>query len=153
MTSHLRMNAIYWGLTALCTMRNKEALDREEMIEFVMSCWDDEAGLFDWYANWTSLIFKAGAFGAHPGHDAHILSTLSGIQILITQGALDRLDIPRVVKCASSTTLLDAVTHPPVSHPFSSATFRSLRRRLLWRDRHQILVYCCPFIVVIGSTR
>lgn len=46
LTAHLRMNAIYWGLTALCIMGHQEALDREEMIEYVMSCWDDEAGLF-----------------------------------------------------------------------------------------------------------
>jgi len=82
MTAHLRMNAIYWGLTALCIMGHRDALDREEMIEFVTSCWDDEAG----------------AFGAHPDHDAHILSTLSAIQILVTQDALDRLDIDRVTK-------------------------------------------------------
>ena len=44
LTAHLRMNAIYWGLTALCIMDHQDALDREEMIEFVMSCWDDEAG-------------------------------------------------------------------------------------------------------------
>ena len=44
LTAHLRMNAIYWGLTALCIMGHQNALDREEMIEFVMSCWDDEAG-------------------------------------------------------------------------------------------------------------
>ncbi|KAF8435330.1 rab geranylgeranyltransferase [Boletus edulis BED1] len=75
------MNAIYWGLTALCIMGHKNALDREEMIEYVMSCWDEEAG----------------GFGAHPDHDAHILSTLSAIQILVTQDALDRLDVDRVV--------------------------------------------------------
>ena len=46
LTAHLRMNAIYWGLTALCIMGHKDALDREDMIEYVMSCWDDEAGLF-----------------------------------------------------------------------------------------------------------
>lgn len=45
LTAHLRLNAIYWGLTALCIMKHKDALDREEMIEFVMSCWDEEAGL------------------------------------------------------------------------------------------------------------
>ncbi|KZT66493.1 rab geranylgeranyltransferase [Daedalea quercina L-15889] len=83
LTAHLRMNAIYWGLTALCTMNHKDALNREEMIEFVMSCWDDEAG---------------GGFGAHPDHDAHIHSTLSAIQILIMQDALDRVDVDRVVK-------------------------------------------------------
>jgi len=82
MTAHLRMNAIYWGLTALCIMGHKDALDREEMINYVMSCWDDEAG----------------AFGAHPDHDAHILSTLSAIQILVTHDALDRVDVDRVAK-------------------------------------------------------
>ncbi|KAG5652548.1 hypothetical protein H0H81_004609 [Sphagnurus paluster] len=82
LTTHLRLNAIYWGLTALCIMGQKDALDRDEMIEFVMSCWDDEAG----------------TFGAHPDHDAHLLSTLSAIQILVTHDALDRVDIPRVVK-------------------------------------------------------
>ncbi|KAG8967020.1 hypothetical protein FRC03_010867 [Tulasnella sp. 419] len=81
MTSHLRMNAVYWGLTALCIMDRKDALDRDEMIEFVMSCWDD----------------AQGGFGAFPGHDAHVLATLSAIQILVMQNALDRLDIPRVV--------------------------------------------------------
>jgi geranylgeranyl transferase type-2 subunit beta len=44
LTAHLRMNAVYWGLTALCIMGHKEALSRGEMIDFVMSCWDDEAG-------------------------------------------------------------------------------------------------------------
>ncbi|KAF8881000.1 rab geranylgeranyltransferase [Infundibulicybe gibba] len=82
LTAHLRLNAIYWGLTALCIMGRQDALDRDEMIAFVMSCWDEEAG----------------AFGAHPDHDAHLLPTLSGIQILIMQDALDRVDVPRVVE-------------------------------------------------------
>jgi geranylgeranyl transferase type-2 subunit beta len=38
-----------------------------------------------------------GAFGAHPRHDAHMLPTLSGIQILIMHDALDRLDKDRVI--------------------------------------------------------
>jgi hypothetical protein len=38
------MNAVYWGLTALCIMKHKDALDAEETIEYVVSCWDDEAG-------------------------------------------------------------------------------------------------------------
>ena len=46
LTAHLRMNAVYWGLTALCIMGHKDALDRDEMVDFVMSCWDEEAGLF-----------------------------------------------------------------------------------------------------------
>ncbi|KJA24695.1 hypothetical protein HYPSUDRAFT_76304 [Hypholoma sublateritium FD-334 SS-4] len=82
LSSHLRLNAVYWGFTALNILGRPEALDRDEMIAFVMSCWDDEAG----------------AFGAHPAHDAHLLSTLSAVQILLMQDALDRVDAPRVVK-------------------------------------------------------
>jgi len=44
MTEHLRLNGVYWGLTALCIMGKQDALDREEMVEYVMSCWDVEAG-------------------------------------------------------------------------------------------------------------
>jgi geranylgeranyl transferase type-2 subunit beta len=116
------MNAVYWGLTALCIMKHKEALDAEEMIEYVMSCWDDDAGACVRLrcdapacpshhtpslsassnpATDTSSPTK-GAFGAHPGHDAHILSTLSAIQILATHDALSRIDAPRTVDCTSS---------------------------------------------------
>ena len=42
-----RLNAVYWGLTALCIMGHQDALNREEMIDFVMSCWDEEAGRSD----------------------------------------------------------------------------------------------------------
>lgn len=42
-----------------------------------------------------------GGFGAHPEHDAHLLSTLSAIQILVMQDAVDRLNIPHVVNCKS----------------------------------------------------
>jgi len=82
LTAHLRLNAVYWGFTALSILGHPEALSRDEMIDFVMSCWDEEAG----------------AFGAHPDHDAHLLSTTSAIQILVTQDALDKIDKERVVK-------------------------------------------------------
>ena len=42
-----------------------------------------------------------GAFGAHPDHDAHLLSTLSAIQILTAQDAVDKVDVDRVVKCTA----------------------------------------------------
>ena len=84
-------------------MKHKDALNREEMIEFVMSCWDEEAGqaFSSETLHVTTLLTTnvAGGFGAHPDHDAHLLSTLSAIQILTIQNATDRLDIPRVVKC------------------------------------------------------
>ncbi|WVQ80578.1 hypothetical protein IAT38_002683 [Cryptococcus sp. DSM 104549] len=81
-TSHLRLNGIYWGLTALYMMGQPEALDRDGVIEYVLSCWDDEAG----------------TFGAHPGHDGHLLATLSGIQVMVMEDALDRVDIDRITQ-------------------------------------------------------
>ncbi|CEL52764.1 protein geranylgeranyltransferase type II [Rhizoctonia solani AG-1 IB] len=80
LTSHLRLNAVYWGFTAVSIMGQPAALDRDEMIEFVMSCWNE----------------KEGGFGTFPGHDAHVLSTLSAIQILTMQSATEMLDKARV---------------------------------------------------------
>ncbi|KAG8702713.1 hypothetical protein FRC09_004581 [Ceratobasidium sp. 395] len=82
LTLHLRLNAVYWGYNAVSVMGKPTSLEREDMIEFVMSCWDE----------------REGAFGTFPGHDAHILSTLSAIQILLMQDALNKLDKSRVTK-------------------------------------------------------
>lgn len=38
------MNGIYWGLTALALMGRQDALPRDEMIAWVMSCWNEEVG-------------------------------------------------------------------------------------------------------------
>jgi len=78
LTSHLRLNAVYWGLTALHVMGRPDVLDRAEMIEFVRGCWDE----------------RVGAFSPHPGHDAHLLSTLSALQTLIMQDAMDEFFTP-----------------------------------------------------------
>lgn len=60
------------------------------------------------------LISALGGFGAHPGHDAHILSTLSAIQILVTQDALDVLDVDRTVRCTSyKPHLISSLTSSP----------------------------------------
>jgi geranylgeranyl transferase type-2 subunit beta len=128
------MNAVYWGLTALCLMGHKDVLDAEETIEYVMSCWDDEAGTHKYpttipipipssslpllraapprnsKAKPLNLQAQIGAFGAHPGHDAHILSTLSAIQVLATHDALSRTNVPRVVDCMSLFPLLSRLT-------------------------------------------
>ncbi|CAE7143753.1 unnamed protein product [Rhizoctonia solani] len=82
LTSHLRLNAVYWGFTAVSIMDQPIALERDDMIDFVMSCWDDHEG----------------GFGTFPGHDAHVLSTLSAIQVLVMQNAAERLDKERVTK-------------------------------------------------------
>lgn len=75
MTEHLRLNGVYWGLTALHLLGYPQALPRDETIKFVLSCQHGDGG-----------------FGAAPGHDAHMLYTVSAVQILVTIDALDELD-------------------------------------------------------------
>ena len=75
MTEHLRLNGLYWGLTALHLLGHPDALPRDETIAYVLSCQHDNGG-----------------FGAAPKHDAHMLYTVSAVQILATVDALDELD-------------------------------------------------------------
>lgn len=71
----MRLNGVYWGLTALHLLRHPEGLPREATIDFVISC-----------------QHESGGFGAAPGHDAHMLYTVSAVQILATIDAIDELD-------------------------------------------------------------
>ncbi|KAI1368750.1 terpenoid cyclases/protein prenyltransferase alpha-alpha toroid [Xylaria arbuscula] len=75
LTEHLRLNGLYWGLTALHLLRHPDALPRDETIDFVLSC-----------------QHKNGGFGAAPGHDAHMLYTVSAVQILALVDAFDDLE-------------------------------------------------------------
>ena len=75
LTEHLRLNGLYWGLIALHLLRHPDALPRDETINFVLSCQHENGG-----------------FGAAPGHDAHMLYTVSAVQILATIDAFDELD-------------------------------------------------------------
>ena len=56
-------------------LRRPQALPRDETIDFVFSCQHPNGG-----------------FGAAPGHDAHMLYTVSAVQILAMVNALDELD-------------------------------------------------------------
>lgn len=48
--------------------------------------------------------FSKGGFAPHPGHDPHLHSTLSAIQILVMQDSLDCLDKEKVIECQSVST-------------------------------------------------
>ncbi|KAK1834765.1 terpenoid cyclases/protein prenyltransferase alpha-alpha toroid [Podospora conica] len=75
LTEHLRLNGLYWGLTALHLLGRPDALPRDKTIDFVLSCQHENGG-----------------FGAAPGHDAHMLSTVSAVQILALIDAFDELE-------------------------------------------------------------
>lgn len=89
LTEHLRLNGLYWGLTSLHLLGQPDALPRAETIDFVLSC-----------------QHESGGFGAAPGHDAHMLSTVSAVQILAMVDAFDELETrgkgkAQVGQCAS----------------------------------------------------
>jgi geranylgeranyl transferase type-2 subunit beta len=75
LTEHLRLNGVYWGLTALHLLDHPETLPRDNIIDFVLSCQHENGG-----------------FGAAPGHDAHMLYTVSAVQVLVTIEAVDELE-------------------------------------------------------------
>lgn len=75
MTEHLRLNGVYWGLTALHLLGHPDALPQDKTVEFVLACQN-----------------KDGGFGAASGHDSHMLYTVSAIQILATLDAMSALD-------------------------------------------------------------
>jgi len=52
-----------------------------------------------------------GAFAAHPGHDAHMLTTLSSIQILLIQGAGEKLNVERITSCKALTFTIANTSH------------------------------------------
>jgi geranylgeranyl transferase type-2 subunit beta len=75
LTEHLRLNGLYWGLCALHLLKHPDALPRQGVLDFVFSCWHENGG-----------------FGAAPGHDPHMLYTVSAVQILCLVDGLDELD-------------------------------------------------------------
>ncbi|QPG75345.1 hypothetical protein FOA43_002698 [Brettanomyces nanus] len=76
MAEHLKMNALYWGIGALFLMHHEDEFKKEDVVSFIMNCYD---------AN-------CGGFGSAPRHDAHLLSTLSALQVLKLYDSLDALD-------------------------------------------------------------
>ena len=79
---------MYWGLTALHLLGHPDALPRDKTLEFVFACQNSDGG-----------------FGAAPGHDSHMLYTVSAVQILATIDGLEDLERRRrggkeqVAKC------------------------------------------------------
>lgn len=84
--AHLRLNALYWADTALRTLSPSRG-PQERVVGEVMRCWSE----------------AEGAFGAAHGHDAHLLPTLSAIQLLHMHDATALLHPlrPRILQCPS----------------------------------------------------
>lgn len=76
------MSGVYWGATALHILGQPERLDKAQLIAWVMSCQK-----------------PSGGFAGSEKHDAHLLYTLSALQILALYDSLDLVDASQVAAC------------------------------------------------------
>jgi len=67
-TEYLRVSGVYWGLTAMSLMNRLHTMKEDEVLEFIKTC-----------------QHPSGGFGASENHDAHLLYTLSSIQVRLYQ--------------------------------------------------------------------
>jgi geranylgeranyl transferase type-2 subunit beta len=77
---HLKLSAVYWARCALGIAGAGGALDACDVVALVRSC----------------ACARTGGYGGAPGHDAHLLYTLSALQLLALVGAEAEADVPRV---------------------------------------------------------
>lgn len=66
MMEFLRMSGMYWGLTALYLINNGKIPKEDEIFEYITSCENN-----------------CGGYSPAPGHDPHLLYTLSAVQVSI----------------------------------------------------------------------
>jgi geranylgeranyl transferase type-2 subunit beta len=81
-TDHFRMSGVYWGLTALYLLGRLDLMDGAEVVKWVLAC--QKSG---------------GGFGGSEHHDAHLLYTLSALQILALFDKLDLVDADAIASC------------------------------------------------------
>jgi len=62
----LRMSGMYWGLTALYLINDGKIPKEDEIFEYIKSC-----------------EHSCGGYSPAPGHDPHLLYTLSAVQVSI----------------------------------------------------------------------
>ena len=125
------MNGVYWGLCSLELMGQGDLFARDDVVAFVKSCWDHPSSSSSSIASSSSDVKGKGkerevrgGFAPFPRHDAHILSTLSALQILAMKDALGAVDREPFIQCKHFTTRLAAFSliavHPPLRVQSSS---------------------------------
>lgn len=97
-TEHLRMSGVYWSLTALSLLKSSEQVDT--LMGITTPTDSRPISLVDW--TMSCYQPKTGGFGGNVGHDAHLLYTLSAIQILALADELERVDKDAVTSFVAS---------------------------------------------------
>jgi len=86
LTDHLRVSGAYWGLTAMALLGRLDEMDRDGVLAWLARCYDA----------------KKGGYGGNEGHDAHLLYTLSAVQIYALFDRMDLVDADAVAAFAGS---------------------------------------------------
>lgn len=81
-TDHKRLSGVYWALCSLHLLKRQDALNKDRIVEYVLSCYHEDIG----------------GFGGNSDQDAHLLYTLSGVQVLALYDELSRVDTARIVE-------------------------------------------------------
>jgi geranylgeranyl transferase type-2 subunit beta len=102
-SEHLRLSGVYWGLTCCALLRaGAGALgDPAALADWVRACQAPQAPPEQAAAAASSSSASASGvrgrgFGPSPGHDAHLLYTLSAVQVLALLDQLHTLDADAV---------------------------------------------------------
>jgi len=84
-TEHFRMSGVYWGLTAMDIMGRLSEMPLDDITGFVSACRRSNGG-----------------YGGAEGHDAHLLYTLSAVQIMALLGKESELDAEAIAAFVAS---------------------------------------------------
>ena len=113
-TDHLRLSGVYWGLATLALLGKLDqggpGLDRESVAAFVSSCAREGAEGVVAAAGGATTDNKdetdssrtrprSVGFGGAERHDAHLLYTLSAVQVAALIGRMDLIDADAVMNC------------------------------------------------------
>lgn len=81
MNEHLKLPGAYWCISALNLLNKLDDKRKDEMIEFIKSCQNEDGGI-----------------GGNLQHDSHITNSLYAVLILSQFDALDAIDTEKVAK-------------------------------------------------------
>ncbi|XP_025191571.1 geranylgeranyl transferase type-2 subunit beta-like [Melanaphis sacchari] len=85
MMEFLRMSGMYWGLTALYLINDGKIPKEDEIFEYIKSC-----------------EHNCGGYSPAPGHDPHLLYTLSAVQIACLLNREMELPVEKIVLYVST---------------------------------------------------
>ena len=124
-SEHLRLSGVYWGLTACALLRAPgDALgDAQALGDWVLSCAVRRSG------SGSDGNGERLGFAPAPGHDAHLLYTLSALQVLAMLGRLGDVDADAVAAYVAGTSTLASALMEWLPSPERALTpLRRVRR-------------------------